>query len=149
MRTVIQRVSHASVDAEGGEVGKIGGGLLILLGISVDDSEEDVAYLANKILKLRVFDDKGGRMNLSVLDSKGEILVISQFTLYGDCRKGNRPSYDKAAGADTAKPLYEMFVSTLRESGLKVEKGLFGAFMEVSLSNSGPVTILLDSKKLC
>jgi len=145
LRAVVQRVSEASVTADGRETGKIGGGLLILLGISVDDIEEDVEYLANKILKLRIFDDKEGRMNLSLLDTKGDILIISQFTLYGDCRKGNRPSYDKAAGSESAKPLYEMFVKNLRESGLKVEEGSFGAFMEVSLTNSGPVTIILDS----
>ena len=147
MRAVVQRVSSASVEVEGKQEGEIDAGLMVLLGISVDDSEEDVSYLVNKIINLRVFDDQDGRMNLNIADSGGEILVVSQFTLYGDVRKGNRPSYDKAAGADTAGPLYMMFLNKLKESGLKVEEGVFGATMNVNLSNYGPVTIMLDSKK--
>ncbi len=147
MRAVVQRVSSAKVEAENKTSGEIGQGLLILLGISGSDDERDAAYLAGKILKLRIFDDERGRMNLSVLDTEGEILLVSQFTLYGDCRKGSRPSYAEAAGTDKARELYKVFLNELKNSGLKVEEGMFGAFMNVTLSNSGPVTILVDSKK--
>lgn len=144
---MVQRVNSANVEAESKVSGKIGKGLLILLGISVDDNKQDTSYLADKILKLRIFDDDQARMNLNILDIKGDILLVPQFTLYGDCRKGNRPSYDKAANADEARGLYKTFLNTLKSSGLKVEEGVFGAFMNVYLSNSGPVTILIDSKK--
>ena len=144
---MVQRVNSANVEVESKVSGKIGKGLLILLGISVDDNDQDTSYLADKILKLRIFDDDQARMNLNILDIKGDILLVPQFTLYGDCRKGNRPSYDKAANADEARGLYKTFLNTLKNSGLKVEEGVFGAFMNVYLSNSGPVTILIDSKK--
>ncbi len=147
MRAVVQRVSSAKVEAENKTSGEIGHGLLILLGISGSDDERDATYLAGKILKLRIFDDGRGRMNLSVLDTEGDILLVSQFTLYGDCRKGSRPSYDEAADTDKARELYKVFLNKLKNSGLKVEEGIFGAFMNVTLSNSGPVTILVDSKK--
>ncbi|MGI9554236.1 MAG: D-aminoacyl-tRNA deacylase [Thermodesulfobacteriota bacterium] len=147
MRAVVQRVNSAEVRVDDNIVGKIERGLLVLLGISRNDTEDDVLYLAGKILKLRVFDDTDGKMNLNIEDSGGELLVVSQFTLYGDCRKGNRPSYEKAAGPDLAKTLYELFIKSLENSGIKVEKGIFGAFMNVDLSNSGPVTIMLDSDK--
>ena len=147
MRAVVQRVEKASVLVENKIEGEISQGLLILLGISEDDSEEDVSYLISKILNLRIFDDKEGNMNLSVLDTKGELLVVSQFTLYGDCRKGNRPSYGRAARPDMAVSLYNNLLVKLRESDLKVECGIFGALMKVKLVNSGPVTILIDSKK--
>lgn len=148
MRAVVQRVKGASVKIEDNVAGKIeGSGFLILLGISSEDKEEDVFYLVRKILNLRIFNDEHKKMNLSVQDIKGEILVISQFTLYGDCRKGNRPSYDKAASPEQAKVLYEMFISEIKKSGLRVEEGVFGADMKVKLINSGPVTIILESMK--
>ncbi|MGI9534611.1 MAG: D-aminoacyl-tRNA deacylase [Thermodesulfobacteriota bacterium] len=147
MRAVVQRVNSADVEVGESVVGKINKGLLILLGISRDDNEDDVEYLTGKILKLRVFDDEDGKMNLNVVDSGGSLLVVSQFTLYGDCRKGNRPSYEKAADPDHAKPLYELFINNLENSGIIVEKGLFGANMQVNLINSGPVTLILESKK--
>lgn len=147
MRAVIQRVVSAKVEVEGRVSVQTGLGLLVLLGISKDDNEQDASYLANKILNLRIFDDEQGRMNLSLLDIKGEMLLVSQFTLYGDCRKGNRPSYDKAANNEKALALYKIFLANLKNSGLQVEEGVFGAFMNVTLLNSGPVTILADSKK--
>ncbi len=147
MRAVIQRVVSAKVEVEGRVSSQIGLGLLVLLGISKDDEQQDAIYLANKILNLRIFDDEQDKMNLSLLDIKGEVLVVSQFTLYGDCRKGNRPSYDKAADNEKALALYKIFLTSLQNSGLKVEEGVFSAFMNVTLSNSGPVTILANSKK--
>ncbi len=147
MRTLIQRVDGASVNVESQITGKIKGlGLLILLGVAKEDTEKDIDYLVRKILNLRIFNDEHGIMNLSIQDIKGEILVISQFTLYADCRKGNRPSYDKAAGHEQAKLLYDKFVSEIIKSGLKVEEGVFGASMQVNLTNTGPVTTMLESK---
>lgn len=148
MRAIIQRVKEARVEVDGEVVGRIGEGILVLLGAGKDDTEEDAEYLAEKILTLRIFEDKDGKMNLSVTDTGGGVLVVSQFTLYGDCRKGRRPSFDKAAPSELAERLYELFVRTIRERGVKVETGRFRAMMDVHLVNSGPVTLMLDSKKL-
>lgn len=147
MRAVIQRVKSASVRVEDEIVGEIGKGLLVLLGVSNDDSEKDASYLVEKTLNLRIFEDSDDKMNLSLLDIKGEILVVSQFTLYGDTRKGRRPSFIDAAPPEKANRLYEYFVSEVRRKLLRVETGKFQAMMEVALVNDGPVTILLDSKK--
>lgn len=147
MRTVIQRVSKASVTIEGVEKSSIGWGLLVLLGIENEDSEEDIQWLCKKIAALRIFSDDAGLMNLSVQDIKGSIIVVSQFTLFASTKKGNRPSFIRSAKPDFAIPLYEKFVAVLRaESGLPVLTGEFGADMKVSLLNDGPVTILIDSK---
>lgn len=147
MRALIQRVSAASVSNENEEQQSIGRGLLVLLGIEIRDEMQDVEHLAGKIARLRVFDDTEGVMNLSVEDVKGEIMVISQFTLHASTRKGNRPSYIKAARPEQAIPLYESFVETIHKmTGLKIATGWFGAHMQVELVNDGPVTILIDSK---
>jgi len=148
MRAVVQRVSEASVEVDNKIIGKINNGLLVLLGVGKDDSEEDVKYLAEKIVNLRIFDDKDGKMNLSLLDVNGELLIVSQFTLYGDCRRGRRPSYSDSATPEKAEKLYNLFVDFSKKSGLKVETGRFGTYMKVSLVNDGPVTLLLDSKKV-
>ena len=147
MRAVIQRVSRASVKVNGTVVGQIGKGLLVLLGVAGGDDETAVDYLAEKTAGLRVFEDDAERMNLSCADVGGAVLVVSQFTLYGDVRKGKRPSFDRAARAEDAKRLYEYFVSRIRATGLKCETGTFQAMMDVELLNDGPVTILLDSEK--
>ena len=147
MKAVIQRAKKASVSIGNETVGTIGKGLAILLGISETDSEEDGKYLADKIVNLRIFEDLQGKINLSCLDIKGEFLVISQFTLLADCRKGRRPSFTEAARPEKAIPLYEKFISLLKETGLKVETGEFGASMLVEINNEGPVTIILDSKE--
>ena len=147
MRAVLQRVTRASVRVEGETVGEIGPGLLVLLGVARDDAEADGRYLLEKILGLRVFDDAEGRMNLSVVETGGALLVVSQFTLYGDVRRGRRPSWVEAAPPETAEPLYESFVEGARRAGLRVETGSFRRMMEVELVNDGPVTILLDSRK--
>lgn len=146
MRTVIQRVLSASVEVEGQVSGQIAEGLLVLLGIESSDTEEDARYLAGKTAALRIFSDENGKMNRSVQDIGGSLLVVSQFTLYGDCRKGNRPSYDRAARPEQAKPLYEFFVEALREKGMRVETGVFQASMKVTLVNNGPVTIVCESR---
>ncbi len=148
MRAVIQRVSRCKVTVEGKVVGHIGVGLLILLGIAKEDTEAAADYLAQKILGLRIFEDAEEKMNLSVMDTRGEVLVVSQFTLYGDVRKGKRPSFDAAARPDEAKRLYEYFVGKVRASGLRCETGQFQAMMDVELVNAGPVTILVDSEKM-
>ena len=147
MRAVVQRVSEANVRIGGMEVGRIGAGLLVLVGVGTGDKAEESAWMADKIMGLRVFDDGAGKMNLSVLDTGGSILAVSQFTLYGDCRKGRRPGYSAAARPEEAIPLYERFVFLLREGGIHVETGIFQAEMQVSLVNDGPVTLLLDSRK--
>jgi D-tyrosyl-tRNA(Tyr) deacylase len=148
MRAVVQRVKEARVDVDGQEVGRIGKGLAILIGIAKDDEERDIEYLVEKVTGLRIFEDEEGKMNLSVIDVRGEILVVSQFTLYGDCRKGRRPSFDQAARPEVAEKLYNLFVERIRERGVSVEVGRFRAIMDVHLINWGPVTILLDSRKL-
>lgn len=147
MRAVIQRVSQASVIVEEKMVGSIGAGLLVLLGVARDDQEADFIYLADKVINLRIFADEEDKMNRSLLDTGGAMLVVSQFTLYGDARKGRRPSYIEAAESDKANAFYEAFVSHMKNQGIKVETGVFQAMMQVSLINDGPVTILLDSKK--
>ncbi len=147
MRAVVQRAASAHVEVEGEIIGKIDKGLVVLLGISNEDTEEDLNYLTKKISKLRIFDDEDGVMNRSVMDIGGEILLISQFTLYGDGRKGNRPSYVRAAKGEVSEPLYESMIEKLRELDIHVETGEFGADMKVNLVNDGPVTILLDSER--
>ncbi len=147
MRAVIQRVMEASVKTGGVEASRIGRGLLVLLGVGSEDSEDDARYLAEKTVYLRIFSDEAGKMNLSVLDIDGEILVVSQFTLYGDCRKGRRPSYASAAQPDVAEALYESYVKELLKFTPKVGTGRFQQMMEVFLINDGPVTLLLDSRK--
>ncbi|QTA38744.1 D-tyrosyl-tRNA(Tyr) deacylase [Thermosipho ferrireducens] len=148
MRAVIQRVKKASVEIDGKVVGSINKGLVVLLGVGKDDTDSDMNYLAEKIVNLRIFDDSEGKMNLSLKDVGGEMLIVSQFTLYGDCRRGRRPSYSNSAPPDYAKKMYEMFIDKIRKMGLKVETGVFGEYMQVSLINDGPVTLLLDSKKV-
>ena len=148
MRAVVQRVKQAGVTIAGNAVGEISQGLMILLGVAKEDTASDAAYLAEKIAGLPIFTDEEGKMNLSVQDVQGEILVVSQFTLYGDCRKGRRPGFSDAALPETANLLYEEFVRRLKELGLSVQTGVFQADMLVSLVNDGPVTMLLDSKKL-
>ena len=147
MRAVVQRVTSSKVTVDNRLVGSIDRGFNILIGISNDDTIEDLKYIKDKVLNLRVFEDENDKMNLSLLDVKGDILAISQFTLYGDCRKGRRPNFMNAMGGKEAKELYEKFVDMLKVSGLKVETGEFGAHMSVDIQNDGPVTILLDSKK--
>src|ERR1700684_1757167 len=146
MRIVLQRVKSARVDVGGETVGSIGVGLLILLGVTQTDRPEDADYLADKVVQLRIFPDEAQRMNRSLLDTGGSLLVVSQFTLYGDCRKGRRPSFDAAAPAELARELYEHFVAVARRNvGLRVETGVFQAHMAVSLVNDGPVTLLVES----
>ncbi|AFV11468.1 D-tyrosyl-tRNA(tyr) deacylase Dtd [Thermacetogenium phaeum DSM 12270] len=147
MRAVVQRVSRGWVQIEGKERRSIGTGLVILVGVGKDDSSEDARYLAEKILNLRIFPDGEGKFNYSVCDMGGDLLVVSQFTLYGDCRKGRRPSFTEAAAPEEASPLLEMLLRYLGESGLNLVTGEFRTKMEVGIINDGPVTILLDSKK--
>ena len=145
MKVVLQRCKEAKVTVQGEAVGSIGQGLMLLVGITHEDTDKEAAYLAEKIAGLRIFEDEEGKMNLSVLDIGGAILSVSQFTLYGDCRKGKRPSFIAAARPEQAEPLYNRFNEMLREKGLVVETGQFGANMDVALTNWGPVTIVLDS----
>jgi len=147
MRAVIQRVSRASVAVGKELTGSIGKGLAVLLGIEPGDGPDDLRFITRKLLNLRIFSDQEGKFNLSLLDVKGEILLISQFTLYGDCRRGNRPSFSRAAPPATAEELYEELKRMLEGSGVKAACGVFGAHMEVSLVNDGPVTLILDSRK--
>jgi D-tyrosyl-tRNA(Tyr) deacylase len=147
VRAVVQRVAEASVGVDGEVVGRIGAGLVVLLGVGAGDGERDADYLADKVLNLRVFPDEDGQMNRSVLDVRGGLLVVSQFTLFGDARRGRRPSYVDAAAPEEASRLYAYFLERLRPSGLAVATGVFRAMMDVALVNRGPVTILLDSRK--
>src|SRR5687768_15344071 len=144
MRAVLQRVTRASVRVEGEAVGEIGAGILVLLGVARDDTEDDARYLLEKIVSLRIFEDPDGRMNLSVGETGGALLVVSQFTLYGDARRGRRPSWSEAAPPEVAGPLYEFFVREARRVVGRVETGAFRRMMDVELTNDGPVTILLD-----
>ncbi|MBL0155934.1 MAG: D-tyrosyl-tRNA(Tyr) deacylase [Bryobacterales bacterium] len=147
MRAILQRVSSASVTVDGSVVGEIGAGLLVLLGVGHEDTEADAAYLVDRILGLRMFNDAAGKMNLSVVDSGGAVLVVSQFTLYGDTRKGRRPSFDGAGPPELAKRLYERFVEMVAERGVQVAAGVFQASMSVALVNEGPVTFTVESKR--
>lgn len=147
MRAVVQRVSRAKVTVAGEVTGEIGAGLLVLLGVGQDDSENDADYLAEKIAGLRIFEDGEGKMNRAVGESGGAVLAVSQFTLFGDVRRGKRPSFDAAARPEHARPLYEYFVARIRAAGLPCHTGRFQEMMQVELVNNGPVTILLDSKK--
>lgn len=147
MRAVVQRVSRAKVTVNGEISGEIGPGLLVLLGVGAGDSRADADYLADKTIGLRIFEDPGGKMNLSVVDIGGAVLAVSQFTLYGDVRRGRRPSFDAAAPPESARELYEYFVEKIRAAGLRCETGRFQEMMQVELVNEGPVTILLDSAK--
>lgn len=147
MRCVIQRVREASVSIGGETAGRCGRGYMVLIGVHTDDTEKDLKYMAEKVPNLRVFEDAEGKMNLSIRDVGGEILAVSQFTLYGDARGGRRPSFIAAARPDKANPMYEALVEAWREQGIHVETGRFGADMQVSLVNDGPVTILMDSTK--
>ena len=148
MRAVVQRVKNASVRIDGEICGQINQGLLVFLGVSKEDTESDITYISDKITGLRIFEDENEKMNNSIMDINGEILVISQFTLYGDCRKGRRPSFDSAMRPSEAEEMYEKFVEYIKKSGLKTETGRFGADMKVELLNDGPVTIILDSSKI-
>ena len=147
MRVVLQRVTSASVKIDGTVTGEIGTGLVLLLGIAKDDTPQDVEYVVDKCVQLRIFGDENGKMNRSLLDVAGEVLVISQFTIFGDTRKGRRPSFENAAPPEHAEPLYELAVERLKEHGGQVATGRFGAFMEVALVNDGPVTLTVESRR--
>jgi D-tyrosyl-tRNA(Tyr) deacylase len=147
MRAVVQRVAEAAVTVAGERVAAIGPGLLVLLGVGREDKEDDADYLADKVLNLRIFEDEAGQMNRSVLDTSGALLVVSQFTLYGDVRRGRRPGFSAAALPEEANRLYRYFVGRVAQSGLEVREGVFRAMMDVSLVNRGPVTLLLDSAR--
>ncbi len=147
MRAVIQRVSSAEVEVDGRLTGKIDAGVLVLLGVHRDDNEQDVSWLADKIVHLRIFEDSAGKMNLSLLDTGGSMLLVSQFTLLGDCRKGRRPSWSQAAPPELANSLYQHFITDVTRFNVSCETGTFQAMMDVSLVNTGPVTMLLDSHK--
>ena len=146
MRAVVQRVKHSSVKIENEMVAQIQNGLLVLLGVARGDTAQDADYLANKIINLRIFEDPGGKMNRSLLETGGELLAVSQFTLIADCRKGRRPSFIEAADPEKATELYERFVNTVREKGVGIQTGRFRALMEVALVNDGPVTIIIESQ---
>ncbi|WP_112181448.1 MULTISPECIES: D-aminoacyl-tRNA deacylase [Paraliobacillus] len=146
MRAVIQRVNHASVSVKGEQVGEIGRGLMVLLGVTHEDTLKDADYLVQKIIHLRIFEDNSEKMNLSVKDIEGSILSVSQFTLFGDCRKGRRPNFMGAAKPDQAKECYDYFNQSIKNTGIHIETGLFGAMMDIDMVNNGPVTLILDSK---
>ncbi|WP_115642449.1 D-aminoacyl-tRNA deacylase [Clostridium putrefaciens] len=147
MRAVVQRVTSSSVSVDGKIISNINMGLNVLLGISIDDTIEDAKYLKDKISNLRIFEDENGKLNKSLMEVKGDILIISQFTLYGDCTRGRRPSFIKALSGKEAEKLYEYFISLFKEEDLNVGTGIFGADMKVSIENDGPVTLILESKK--
>ena len=147
MRAVIQRVKRAAVTVDGQVVGRIGAGLLVFLGVGKEDVHKDIAFIADKTANLRIFEDADGRMNHSVQDIGGGVLLISQFTLYGDCRKGRRPDFTAAGPPETAKRLYEQTIDAIKQKGVPVETGLFAAHMDIDSINDGPVTLILDSKK--
>lgn len=147
MRAVVQKVSSSKVTVDGEVVGQINQGLMVLLGVTHDDTSKDVEYMVDKVTNLRIFEDEEGKMNLSLKDVGGEILAVSQFTLYGDARRGRRPSFSDAARPEVANPLYEEFIEKVKNQGIKVGTGKFGAHMMVDLTNDGPVTILLESRK--
>ncbi|MGI6324478.1 MAG: D-aminoacyl-tRNA deacylase [Bacilli bacterium] len=146
MRVVLQRVNKANVKVDQKVIGKIGQGILVLVGFTFNDTIEDIEYIINKIINLRIFDDENGIMNKSLLDINGSILSVSQFTLYANTRKGRRPSYDESLGGKEAEPLYNLFNQKLKETNLNIQTGIFGAEMKVELINDGPVTIIIDSK---
>jgi D-aminoacyl-tRNA deacylase len=148
VRIVVQRCKEASVTVDGKVVGAIPSGLMLLVGVTHEDTEQDAKFAADKVANLRIFEDEEGKMNLSVLDKGGAILSVSQFTLYGDCRKGRRPNFMAAARPEQAEPLYEQFNGFLRAQGLQVETGVFGAMMDVGLVNDGPVTLIVDTKDM-
>lgn len=148
MKLVIQRVKNAKVEVEGNIVGKIGKGFLVLVGITHTDTKKEADYLVKKLCKLRIFEDENGKMNLGLKDVGGELLIISQFTLYADCSEGNRPSFVNAAKPEMANVLYEYFCEECKKNEIKVEKGIFGADMKVSLLNDGPVTIILENRTI-
>lgn len=147
MRAVVQRVTQARVSVEGEVIGEIKKGIVVLLGISKDDNEKDIKYIAEKVVNLRIFEDENNKMNLSSLDINGELLVVSQFTLYGDCRKGKRPSYDQASRPEEAEKLYNNFLDEISKCPLKLQTGKFQADMALEIHNDGPVTLLIDSRK--
>jgi D-aminoacyl-tRNA deacylase len=147
LRAIVQRVTSSKVTVDGQVTGEIGNGLNVLLGVGQEDTDKDIQYLAEKIVNLRIFEDENGKMNHSLVDTGGALLVVSQFTLYGDCRKGKRPSYDKAARPELAEDIYNRFVDYCRNLNIRVETGKFQAMMQVDIQNDGPVTLLLDSKK--
>ncbi len=148
MRAVVQKTLSSSVTSEGIETGRIGPGLTVLLGVAADDDEKDVQYMADKIAHMRIFEDEAGKLNLSLLDVQGQLLVVSQFTLYGDIRHGRRPSFTQAAPPEIAERLYTQFVAAMQALGIHTETGRFRTEMVVTLANHGPVTILVDSKKV-
>ncbi|MPQ42985.1 D-aminoacyl-tRNA deacylase [Clostridium tarantellae] len=148
MRAVVQKVLKSSVSVDNKVVGSINKGFNVLIGIGIEDTLEDLKYIKDKIINLRVFEDENSKMNLSLKDVEGELLLVSQFTLYGDCRKGRRPNFMNALGGEKAKKLFDEFVNMCKEECIKVDTGIFGAHMDVSIINDGPVTILLDSKKV-
>lgn len=147
MRAVVQRVKYSSVEVDGKIIGKIGKGLNVLIGISKEDTEADIEYIVRKVMGMRIFEDESGKMNFSLEDIKGELLLISQFTLYGDCRKGKRPDFMKAQGGEEARVLYDKVVEAFRDKVPNLQTGEFGADMKVEILNDGPVTLLLESKK--
>ena len=148
MRCVVQRVTSSSVTVDGAVSGQIGPGLMVLIGVAVEDTDADLKYMAEKVPNLRIFDDENGKTNLSISQVDGELLLVSQFTLYADCKHGNRPSFTKAGAPDKAKELYEYVIDSCKKAGYKVETGEFGADMKVSLVNDGPFTVILDSEEL-